>query len=145
MHVPPVAGGHREDETVGRPSSWTGVIGVSSSPLPVLGTYILPSSHSGSCLPEHSHERAVSGWTIWWHTWLNPGKASYKVWCEHVWRSTGLAATHGKPRLWVPFLMRPSTCQSGLAPSLLPLLVLCVGISQITNRHHPPASGILIQ
>ena len=67
MHVLPVAGGHREDETAGRPSSWTWVIGgplgqgviTPSCPWNIHSAY---RSHGGSCLPEHGHERAVSGW-----------------------------------------------------------------------------------
>ena len=43
------------------------------------------------------------------------------------------------PFLWDP----PPASLDRLLSSDSP--VLCVGISQIMNRHHPPASGILIQ
>ena len=93
-------------------------------------------SHSGSCLQGRSLEWAVWGWD---HlgcardcTQLSPlYKGLHSG--EHVWRSTGLADAQDKPCMWVPFLIKLATCQSGRAASFF-----CLSLSSAWGSAHRP-------
>ena len=133
MHVLPIAGGHRRMRPLVDPPA-----GLGSSEAPY---HPFLSLEHTFCLSFPRWE--LSSRTQPWDgsEWLNPVKASYKVWCEHVWRFTGVLQESQQASYVVcefPFFWDPPPA------SLDRLPLFCVSLSSVWGSVRSQTNTILL-